>query len=163
MIEAHFNLDELIQKASDAAEALVDDIILAMQAACLDVVTMARTLPSPPATMRDEPHQPNYIDDTGYLRGSIGYALYNDGILVTQNFDPTNKGEGVTSGVEAAKVTANQVAAQFPSGIVAVIVCGADYAAAVESKGYDVLTGSTKQLQKIFKGYMDEVKAVHGL
>ena len=155
MIQAKFNIDELISKAAEEAEAIVDDIIPAMQQACTDVVTMARELPSPPATQRDEPHQPNYIDDTGLLRGSIGFALYNNGVLVTADYGG--------SGAKEAKQTADGVAAQFPDGIVAVIVAGADYAAAVESKGYDVLTGSAKQLQKIFKGYIDDVKQAHGL
>ena len=144
MIEAKFNIDELMRNTADEAEALLDEIMLAMQQACMDVVTMARELPSPPVTQRDEPHQPNYIDDTGYLRGSIGYALYNNGALVVENYQG--------SGQEAAKKTADEVAAKYADGIVAVIVAGADYAAAVESKGYDVLTGSVKQLQRYSKG-----------
>jgi DNA-binding protein YbaB len=155
MIEARFNIDEIISKAEEEAEALLDDIIIAMQQACMDVVKMARELPSPPVIQREEPHQPNYIDNTGYLRGSIGYALYNNGTLVVEDYQG--------SGQEAAKKTADEVAAQYSDGIVAVIVAGADYAAAVESKGYDVLTGSAKQLKNIFKGYLEDVKQVHGL
>lgn len=162
MIEANFDIDALITKAGDDAEAFLSDIVVAMRLACLDVVTMARSLPSPPATMRDKPHQPNYIDDTGYLRSSIGFALYNDGVCITQDFMPT-EGENSAGGMEVAKQTASQVATQYRTGIVAVIVCGADYAAAVESRGYDVLTGSTKEMQKIFKKHIDEVKAAHGL
>lgn len=163
MIKEKFNIDELIKKAGNEAEALIEDIILAMQVACLDVVTMARSLPSLPATERNKPHQPNYIDDTGYLRSSIGYAIYNNGICISQNYEPGTNGEGAAGGMEAAKRTANQVAAKYTTGIVAVVVCGADYAAAVESKGYDVLTGSSKEMQKIFKTYMEKVKAAHGL
>lgn len=160
MIKATFDIDALITKAGDNAEAFLSGIVVAMRLACLDVVTMARALPSPPAT--NKPHQPNYIDDTGYLRSSIGFALYNDGVCITQDFMPT-EGENSAGGMEAAKQTASQVAAQYSTGIVAVIVCGADYAAAVESRGYDVLTGSTKEMQKIFKKHIDEVKAAHGL
>ncbi|MBR7002060.1 MAG: hypothetical protein IKI11_05325, partial [Neisseriaceae bacterium] len=46
---------------------------------------------------------------------------------------------------------ANEIAGKFNDCIVAVVVCGAEYAAAVESKGYDVLTGSAKELGNIFR------------
>lgn len=163
MIKEKFNIDELIKKAGNEAEALIEEIILAMQMTCLDVVVKARSLPSLPDTESNKPHQPNYIDDTGYLRSSIGYAIYNNGICITQNYEPGTNGEGAAGGMEAAKRTANQVAAEYTTGIVAVVVCGADYAAAVESRGYDVLTGSTKEMQKIFKRHMESVKAKYGL
>ena len=163
MIEAKYNIDELIRKAAEEAESVIADIILAMQLSCEEVVKMARDLPSPPATLREQPHQPNYIDDTAYLRSSIGFALYNNGQLVAEQYQPSGSGDRAAGGPGSAKKTADGVAAKFPDGIVAVIVAGAEYAAAVESKGYDVLTGSTKELQRIFKGYINDVKAVHGL
>ena len=155
MIKAKFNIDDIINGIEDELEAVIEDIVLAMQQSCLEVVTMARNLPSPSGMMRGTPHQPNYIDDTGYLRASIGYAIYRDGQLLHQDF--TQLGES------SSKATADEVAAQYRDGIVAVIVAGADYAAAVESKGYDVISGSSMQLKDIFQGYIEMVKQVHGL
>lgn len=165
-IVANFNIDEMIRKATEDVEAVIEDIVSALEMACRDTVIAARSLPQPPAEMRGKPHQPNYIDDTGYQRGSIGFAIYNNGTLVEENFEGTesgNAGQGAAQGQAAGRNLANEIAGRFSEGIVAVVVCGAEYAAAVEANGYDVLTGSAKELGNIFKGYIAEVKAAHGL
>lgn len=166
-IVANFDIDALIAKATGIVQDVIDDIVLALKYACIDTVSAARALPSPPAEVRGTPHQPHYIDDTGYLRGSIGYAIYKDGTLLADDFKGTengNAGSGAAQGQEAGKNLAAEVAGQYVGqGIVAIVVCGADYAAAVESNGYDVLTGSTKELANIFKDNLKQVKQRHGL
>lgn len=165
-IVADFNIDEMIRKATVDVEAVIEDIILALEKACFDTVDAARSLPSPPIDMIGKPHQPNYIDQTGYLRGSIGYAIYNNGSTVTEDFTGTesgNAGQKAAQGQATGRALAKEISGRFSEGIVAVVVCGAEYAAAVEANGYDVLTGSAKELGNIFKTYIAEVKAVHGL
>ena len=165
-IVANFNIDDMIRNATERIADIIDDIVLAMQMACIDTVKAARELPSPPPEMRGEPHQPNYIDDTGYQRGSIGYAVYNNGVLVVEDFEGKesgNAGAGASQGQASGRALATEIAGKYTQGICAVVVCGAEYAAAVESKGYDVLTGSAKELGNIFKQYIAEVKATHGL
>lgn len=165
-IVANFNIDDMIRQATDEVEAVIEDIILALEMACRDTIVAARSLPSPPAAMRGKPHRPNYIDDTGYLRGSIGFAIYNNGSTVTEDFTGTesgNAGQKAAQGQATGRALAKEIAGRFSEGIVAVVVCGAEYAAAVEANGYDVLTGSAKELGNIFKTYIAEVKAVHGL
>ena len=145
----------------EAAAAKIEKrIIQATQAACLNIVTMARNLPSPgkQAKWRTvdgkkiyNPHQPNYIDDTGVLRESIGFSIYNQGQQVVKNFGG-GEGEGL------ALAACNQVAAKFPNTIVAVIVAGAEYAAAVESKGYFVLSEPVSHLSEQLRLYYKQIK-----
>ena len=165
-IVANFSIDEMIRKATEDVEAVIKDIVSALEMACRDTVKAARLLPSPPIDMIGKPHQPNYIDQTAYLRSSIGFAIYNRGQLIQEDFSGTEKanaGEKAPQGQAAGRNLANEIAGRFSEGIVAVVVCGAEYAAAVEANGYDVLTGSAKELGNIFKTYIAEVKAVHGL
>jgi len=43
----------------------------------------------------------------------------------------------------------DDIAAQYPTGMILVVVAGMEYAAAVESKGYDVITGSSREAEKL--------------
>lgn len=90
----------------------------------------------------------NYKDRTGNLRSSIGYLILKDGKVIDKNFAGNEKGR--TSAREAA----NEVAGQYPNGFVLIGVAGMKYAAAVESKGYDVITGSapnSQDLKQLFR------------
>ena len=77
-----------------------------------------------------------YTDRTGNLRSSIGYLILKDGGVIDQNFTGTDTGR------QNASKVAKEVGTQFPRGYVLIGVAGMSYAAAVESKGYDVITGS---------------------
>ncbi|MBQ3690147.1 MAG: hypothetical protein II937_09880 [Bacteroidales bacterium] len=159
------NIDELFKDISQVSEKLNRRIIMAVQAACLKVVERARNLPSPPATMRYKtittedgktkkvynPHQPNYIDDSEVLRNSIGFAIYDKGVKVAANFESK-------PGSELGIAVADETAARFPNSFVAIIVAGANYAAAVESKGYFVLTEPASHLGEELMAYLREIK-----
>lgn len=80
-----------------------------------------------------------YKDRTGNLRSSIGYIVLKNGRQVAQNFLSL----GGKEGVKFAKLTVKEVAEKFPTGFVLICVAGMNYAAAVESKGYDVITGAS--------------------
>lgn len=79
----------------------------------------------------------NYTDRTGNLRASVGYVILEDGKEIYSSF-PGETNEGV----ESARDTINEVSAGYNSGLVLIGVAGMNYAAAVESLGYDVITGS---------------------
>lgn len=79
---------------------------------------------------------PRYKDRTANLTSSIGYLIQNNGKVLHSGFP--GSGVGRTIGEAVAKETA----ARFPAELVLIVVAGMQYAAAVESKGYDVLTGS---------------------
>jgi hypothetical protein len=106
----------------------------------------------------------SFTDRTGNLRSSIGYVILKDGKQLFSNFQrfPKAKGEKKPtgkSGIEAAKEVAKEVAANFPTGFVLIGVAGMDYAAAVESKGYDVITSSSLLAEDSLK---KAVKTIEG-
>ena len=111
--------------------------------ACLEVVEQAKSLDT-------------YQDQTNQLRSSIGYQIYNQGVLVTDYFQPGGKGDGsgAGQGVARGKTVAAEAARQYPDDVVGVIVAGAHYALYVESKGYDVISGPASQLTEITSKYL---------
>lgn len=91
----------------------------------------------------------NYTDRTGNLRSSIGYVVLKDGQVVRNNF------QGKPSGVAKAREYAISLAAEYSEGFVLIGVAGMEYAAYVEAKNFDVISGSapTKEiLTSIFNG-----------
>lgn len=90
-----------------------------------------------------------YDDQTGNLRSSIGYIILKDGEVIDENFRLSNKGTDRNSGMEKAKEYIQEIAAQNSKGLVLIGVAGMNYAAAVESLGYDVITGSAPNANDI--------------
>lgn len=74
----------------------------------------------------------SYTDRTGNLRSSIGYVVLNNG-------DVKNKGGGETKGNEFIAWAKGEFANE---DLVLVGFAGMEYAAAVESKGFDVITNA---------------------
>lgn len=89
----------------------------------------------------------NYNDITGNLRSSIGYIVLVNGELIAGNFERAGAGTGGDEGVAAGESFAAEFAENYPKGIVLICVAGMDYAAAVEAKGRDVITGSTLEIK----------------
>ena len=79
----------------------------------------------------------SYQDQTGNLRSSVGYAVIYNGNIQKQSM--SGRGEGVSAGKELI----DELAEQFNQGMVLVVVAGMEYAAAVESLNFDVITGSS--------------------
>lgn len=96
----------------------------------------------------------NYKDHTGNLRSSIGYIIIRDGEQITQSF-PGSVATGAAKGIAVAQ----DAALKFPEGIVLICVAGMDYAAAVESKNYDVLTASSITAESDLRKGLQELKA----
>lgn len=78
-----------------------------------------------------------YSDQTGNLRSSIGYVILDNGVQVDENFEGDQQ-----EGKETARRVAAEIAATYPTGLTLICVAGMDYAAAVEAKGFDVITFS---------------------
>lgn len=81
-----------------------------------------------------------YNDITGNLRSSIGYVILKNGEQIYENFKTVSGGP---SGNNIAQKVARDVGKKFPKGYVLIVVAGMEYAAAVESRGRDVLTASS--------------------
>lgn len=85
--------------------------------------------------------QKTYQDQTGNLTASIGYALAIRGVVHSLNFPSTKEG------AELGKKLASDIASAASQGYTLTVVAAMDYAAEVESKGYDVI--STAELLNI--------------
>lgn len=96
-----------------------------------------------------------YRDQTGNLRSSIGYAVLDNGkILSEKGFTQVMEGaEGVKSGKEFL----NELISKNSSGIVLIVVAGMEYAAAVEARSYDVISGSELQAEILVPRIMKQL------
>jgi len=97
----------------------------------------------------------SYKDRTGNLRSSIGYLVLKNGEQYSQGgfVQVKNGGKGISTG----KIVLDEAAAKFPKGYVLIVVAGMEYAAAVESKGRDVLTGSSPAAVKSLKEAIERI------
>lgn len=88
-----------------------------------------------------------YRDVTGNLRSSTGYVVAVDSQIKTEDTgggdDPTPKG------TSKAKSLSHRLAKG--KGLVLVGVAGMEYGSAVEARGRDVITGPTKNAEKLLK------------
>lgn len=86
-----------------------------------------------------------YKDRTGNLRGSIGYVILFDGKQMSADLD------GTIDGITFARQAIVEVRKNYPQGFALIGVAGMDYAAAVESKGFDVITSSSQVAEENLK------------
>jgi hypothetical protein len=126
-ITPKFSAKQIRQMLQERLKNVDDAIFLALKRAGEEFVAHARA-------------NGNYKDQTGNLRSSIGYIILLNGRQLTENFEGKN-----SEGVEFARRTADNLKKNHPRGYVLIGVAGMSYAAAVESKGYDVITSSAQQ------------------
>lgn len=144
-MESNFDISALRKYAESKKDDFVEAALEAYKLTCISMVKRAKQTDT-------------YKDQTHKLRSSIGCVLYHDGVEVFNYFESTGGemgGKGVQEGLMQARLVAEQ---QGNKSIVAVVVAGADYALYVESKGYDVLTGSTLRFSSELKAEFDNVK-----
>ena len=95
--------------------------------------------------------QNTWSDDTGNLRSSIAYFIYKGSTLISSN------NAGSSQGVQAALNAANTV--KRKDGTYYLIgVAGMNYAAAVESKGYNVISTQALQIIPLIEGDFKKLK-----
>lgn len=99
----------------------------------------------------------NYLDQTGNLRSSIGFVVMHNGNVIVQNFEKSQKGTDRETGLSKAISFTDEIAQNYQKGFVLIVVAGMEYAAAVESKNKDVITGSS------LKAKADLAKAVRSI
>lgn len=97
------------------------------------------------------PADVGYTDQTGALRGSTGYVIFQNGQSVKRFFDGNQQGQ--TEGFRVAQ----QQAQQYNTGIVLVVVAGMNYATYLESRGRDVLTGATRLAENLIPKMMRQL------
>lgn len=91
----------------------------------------------------------NYTDRTGNLRSSIGYVIVKRGEIVEKSAFNVVKGgqEGSREGLNLAI----DLAKEFPTDYVLIVVAGMNYATYVERKGFDVLSSAQTKAESIAK------------
>ena len=142
-MKAMFTMGAVRQYMQDRVDAYEEKVIEALRYEGENFVTRAKEK-QPKSLATGKPEDGSFNDRTANLRSSIGYIILKDGEEVDSLFEG-EKSKGITQGKKAAK----EVASQYPTGFVLIGVAGMDYAAAVESKGFDVITGSAPTAQSM--------------
>jgi hypothetical protein len=98
----------------------------------------------------------DFIDRTGNLRSSIGYVIIKNGLQQSgSDWIMIRQGK---EGIVAGKRIIDELSRKYPTGIILICVAGMEYAAAVESKGYDVITSSAFLAENDFKKMISGIK-----
>ena len=142
-IKCTTDISKLFAKIDAKTEEARASYTEAFEMACRDIVNLAKKTNT-------------YEDQTNNLRSSIGFILYDRGELVTENFSKAGKGikgDG-SEGIVEGKRIAEEAAKTYPESLIGVIVAGMEYALYVETKGYDVLTGSCLQAKTVLEKYI---------
>lgn len=137
-----FNPSQLAQQRVDTLKnSLENAIVMVLNSLGMELVAYARTM-----------H--NYTDRTGNLTNSMGY-------VVLKGTRPLVNGgiQGSSEALEAAQKTFDAVAARSQYAYSLVIVAGMNYAAYVESRGYNVILPAELKAKEEFVSRMKELIA----
>ena len=77
--------------------------------------------------------------------------IAKDGEVLTENFQESDKGTDKITGKYKGHRLAKEVSLSHTGGYVLVGVAGMEYAAAVEAKGYEVVSGANTQCEKYLR------------
>lgn len=93
-----------------------------------------------------------YIDHTGNLRSSVGYAIVKEGKMVQSDFAKAGKGSDQATGQREGEKLVRELAQIYNSGYVLIGMAGMEYAVSVEAiEGKDVISGSTERVMEILE------------
>lgn len=164
-----FNMAKIIARTDRFMEVIKEKQIEMLQFVGEESVRVAREL------------NPNvgFHDRTGVLRSSIGYAIFEDGVMLTNNYEPiqsnspkfdsAKSAQGQLLGLQLAEAVRSE------KSICLVVTAGANYAAALEAggawkvaskRGYDVLISARNfaemELPKRIEGLTNNIKEALG-
>mgnify|MGYP005750565013 CR=1 FL=1 len=126
--QAQIKIDQAINQVLQKIERINQFVLDRLTFIGLEFVRNART-------------NANFTDRTGNLRSSIGFVILKDGLVVSENFELSSNGTDKYTGKSQGEDFAKSLFKQ-EKGYVLILVAGMKYAAAVESRGFDVITGS---------------------
>lgn len=109
------------------------------------------------AKIRDRSREESWIDRTGNLRSSIGYAVYKHGIEQLQSAFRTilNGNEGSSEG----KKMISQLGSEYSNAYALVVVAGMNYASYVEAlENKDVLASTELWAKRIVDARLKRAK-----
>lgn len=134
-------------------EIIVNNIVAAIE----EALSLAATQLVVYAKNKDGLNVKDFTDRSNNLRSSIGYVLYKDGQKIGAYFAKSGvgkEGDGA-QGTEKGENYAVDVAGKYQDGYVLVLAAGMHYAAYVEAKGYDVLTGASLKIDDEITKYFE--------
>lgn len=107
--------------------------------------------------IRDRSGDDSWFDQTGNLRSSIGYAIYEDGRKIIESvFDIVKNG---SQGAVEGKRMIDELAAKYAETFALVVVAGMEYADAVEARdNKDVLASTELWAKAKVREYLDRAK-----
>ncbi|HPE74692.1 MAG TPA: hypothetical protein PLC80_01310 [Draconibacterium sp.] len=140
-LKIEFDIKHFRKEMDQLAAEIDNDIFESLQQAGEDFVAGARNM---------KKSEGGFGDVTGNLRSSIGYAIRRNGEIIFGNFD------GNSTGVAAAKRAIDEV--EKNNGLQLIGVAGMDYASAVESKGFNVISYQGLMLMVDLTDYMKEIE-----
>lgn len=151
-IKANFNFNDILKNHQTFLDNVSASLLEAMDQTANEITNLAKNTDT-------------YTDRTNNLRSSIGFVLYKDGQKVGASFAKTGKGDegNGAAGASRGESVAESVAAKYASGYVVVLVAGMDYAAYVEAKGFDVITGATMQFEDELARNLESISKVTGI
>lgn len=140
-LKIEFDIKHFRKEMDQLAAEIDNDVFESLQQAGEDFVTGARNM---------KKSEGGFGDVTGALRSSIGYAIRRDGVIIHGDF------KGNSTGVAAAKQAIEEV--EKIEGLQLIGVAGMDYASAVESKGFNVITFQSELMLVDLTDYMKEIE-----
>jgi len=135
-IKADFNMAAIQKEIEQAVQKYKLEVIQAYRDAATVWMERARAKTK---------IQGGFGNITFNLRSSIGFLLLDDGREIAIEFETVGPGE---AGAATGMAYARELAGSYTDGIALICVAGEDYAAAVESRGYDVITGSSLYIEQ---------------
>lgn len=107
--------------------------------------------------IRDRSAKESWIDQTGNLRSSIGYAVYEQGkVLIESAFEQV--GNGVEGGKKSRKLI-EELASKYSQTYALVVVAGMEYAEYVEAmNNKDVLASTELWAKGKVNEYLEKAK-----
>lgn len=155
-IKANFNSGDIDKIHNEFLDRIMSVIDFALAKASDEILKFAKNTDT-------------YTDRTNNLRSSIGYVVYKNGQRIGASFAKAGVGtEGDGSiGIDKGENYATEIAGNYSDGYVIVLVAGMHYAAYVEAKGYDVISGAALQadneIENAFNIAAQEISSVTGL
>lgn len=107
--------------------------------------------------IRDRSANESWNDQTGNLRSSIGYAIYNYGkVEIESAFEVVKQGSG---GAQVGREMIQELASLYADTYALVVLAGMDYASDVEAiESKDVLASTELWAKKVVSTYIEKAK-----
>lgn len=148
-LEAKFSKNQIEKQLNQAVSNLRQAVLNRLEMVGWEFVRNAR--------MKNA-SQGGFNDVTGNLRSSIGFAIIDHGKVSKENYEASKTGTDKKTGISEAKSLVKSLKSDFANGYALVVVAGMGYAAAVESRGKDVITGSSLEAEEMLKEALKKMR-----